>query len=153
MRITSEMPQKTQGAVKRFTPGRLKALANFVGPLSDPTASFGTLGNIENVDGVMELVEPRLSALGSEFVEMAYKYGWVRSGFDWVTWKETPEARALADDPAALAHANVDQLSMLLTTIIREDRFVSGALISYYSSGLILRIAERAEVLRQARAS
>ena len=71
----------------------------------------------------------------------------MRIGFDWGSWLQTPEGAALWDDPAALAAATPDQLEMLLTAIIRSDRFVEGSIAGAFESGLLVRIARRAGVL------
>ena len=67
--------------------------------------------------------------------------------FDWMTWAGTPEAQALRNDRAALAAAAAAQLGKLLTMLVREDRFVEGALGESFESGLIAAIARRAAVL------
>src|SRR5207244_1533652 len=81
------------------------------------------------------------------FVQAAYDLGWVRSGFDWPTWSQTAEARNLQNDPHLLAQATQVQLASLLTVCIRQDRFVEGALMSAYESGLLVRILERAAAI------
>ena len=70
--------------------------------------------------------------------------GWVRSDFDWGEWKQTPEAVELLESPDALARATTDQLSKLLTVIIRQEKFCDGAMASAYDSGLITAILRRA---------
>jgi len=79
------------------------------------------------------------------FVPAAYKFGWVLWGeFDWAEWMKTQEAQRLRDDREALSRATPDQLARLLTVLIRQDRFVEGALQSAFESGLLTRILERA---------
>ena len=73
--------------------------------------------------------------------------GWVIVGFDWGTWLQTDEGRALRDRPEALASAGPEQLGKLLTAIIRSDRFVEGSIAGAFESGLLARIARRAAVL------
>ena len=62
-------------------------------------------------------------------------------------WAHGPEGRELASDRDALAQADADQLSKLLTVLIRQDRFNEGTLAGAFESGLLLRIAERAAAL------
>lgn len=67
--------------------------------------------------------------------------------FDWPTWAQTDEAQALHGDRSVLAAATPEQLSKLVTAMIREDRFVEGALGASFDSGLMAAIARRAETL------
>ena len=57
------------------------------------------------------------------------------------------------DDPTALEHATAVDLARVLTTYIRADRFCEGYLASAFEAGLIMRVVERAEVLRTVEAS
>jgi Family of unknown function (DUF6508) len=82
------------------------------------------------------------------FVQAAYDYDWVRP-FDWAEWAQTPEALGLRDDESVLAQATERQLVCLLTTCIRQERFCEGILETYYRSGLLTRILERAAVMLQ----
>ena len=68
--------------------------------------------------------------------------------FDWPSWKDTPEALGLRDDPKVLKQATSVQLAKLLTVLIRQDRFVEGALAGAYNSGLLTAVLRRAEGLR-----
>lgn len=73
--------------------------------------------------------------------------GGVSKDFDWPNWIGTCEAKALLTVEDALPVASADQLRKLLTTIIRRDRFVEGALLDAFTSGLMRRIALRASAL------
>jgi len=88
-----------------------------------------------------------LTPTAQAFVRDAYDLGWVRDDVDWGAWSETAEATALRDDPSALARADRDQISKLLTTLIRLDRFSGGTLGSAYSSGLLTGIVRRIAAL------
>ena len=77
-----------------------------------------------------------------------YAEGWVMAGFDWPSWTGTPEALGLRDDPEVLKQATPVQLAKLLTVLIRQERFVNGALASAYDSGLLTAVLRRAEELR-----
>lgn len=91
----------------------------------------------------------RMSPTAQAFMRDATDLGWVRGDVDWRAWIETPEASTLRDDPAALAHADRDQLSKLLTALIRMDRFSGGTVASAYDSGLLTGILRRIAVLEQ----
>ena len=67
--------------------------------------------------------------------------------FDWPTWAATDEAQALHDDRVVLAAASPEQLSRLVTAVVREDRFNEGALGDSFDSGLMAAIARRAAAL------
>jgi hypothetical protein len=87
------------------------------------------------------------SAPASALVKSCYDNGWVRRDFDWLAWKRTDEAVGFFESPAAVADATADQLSKLLTVIIRRERFCDGALANAFESGLIIAILRRAAVL------
>ena len=89
-----------------------------------------------------------LSADAQRFVDTVYHYGWIRN-FDWSTWRQTPAAVRLRDDPEALSRATPSALAKLLTAACRSDRFVEGGLAGDFKSGLLTRIVERAEILLQ----
>lgn len=123
---------------------RLDALAGFLPQFESPGFEFGQM---EMSPGKM----PRytLSPTASNFVEACEDMHWVRWFFDWADWKETPEAIQLRDDPANLAEASPEQIEHLLTTVIRQNRFVEGELGSAFESGLLIRIIRRAAVLAE----
>ncbi len=89
------------------------------------------------------------SELADEFIKSTYDHGWVLRDFDWGEWMHTNEAKSLRDDEAALARATPEQLARLLTVVIRQGRFVEGARLSAFESGLILRIVRRAAAILQ----
>ncbi|WAI02049.1 DUF6508 domain-containing protein [Methanogenium organophilum] len=81
------------------------------------------------------------------FVRMAYTHGWVNTDFNGPDWVHTAEAEGLRDDPRCMACATPDQLSRLLTVVIRQERFCEGALESAFESGLLTAICHRAAQL------
>ena len=124
-------------------------LARFLPLLEAPGFTAGHMQPITEsaVPGLWLFPYAVMDSVAKDLVQSAYADGWVMMGFDWVTWSETPEAEALRDDEAALARASRLRLAKLLTTIIRQDRFVEGALLAAFESGLMLRILRRAAVL------
>jgi hypothetical protein len=88
-----------------------------------------------------------LSELGTEFVTMAYQAGWILEDFDWASWAHGLKGQLIANDRAALASADPEQLAKLLTAVVRQDRFVEGALSDAYDTGLLLALAKRAQAL------
>ncbi|MCY4528023.1 MAG: DUF6508 domain-containing protein [Chloroflexi bacterium] len=120
---------------------RLDALAAFLPKFELPGFEFGRM---EAPPGKMPYYT--LSPLASCFVKTCYEMDWVKP-FDWTEWKGSPEAMQLRDDPSALESATFEQLSRLLTVVIRQDRFVEGALGGAFESELLSGILRRATVL------
>ncbi|TXM97522.1 hypothetical protein FV242_31305 [Methylobacterium sp. WL64] len=114
---------------------------------ADPTASVGVWCVQDAPPGSFAPATFLLNAEVQRFVADCSTHGWVLGGFDWVAWAQTPEAQRLRDDPAALARAGEHQLAQLLTVVIRQERFVEGALAAAFAKGLILGILRRAEQL------
>ena len=123
---------------------RLRALVPFLSKFEAPGFKFGHVCSFFDSD---------LSPVALDFVSTCYKSGWIGKDFDgtewegWGDWKESDEARRLRDDPGALDSATTGQLGRLLTVLIRQDRFVTGALIGAFESGLLVRILRRVAVL------
>lgn len=84
-----------------------------------------------------------LSSL-NQFVAAAYANNWVSGDINWVEWMKTDESKKLRDDPSALAKASEHDLTCLLTTLIRQERFCEGSLEGAYDSGLLTGILQRA---------
>lgn len=122
---------------------KLDALAVFLPEFESPDFEFGQM---ESPPGEMPYYT--LSPAALRFVEVCYDMRWVQP-FDWAEWKDSPEAIQLRDDPTTLEEATPDQLERLLTTAIRQDRFVEGALGSAFDSGLLTRILRRAAALAE----
>ena len=120
---------------------RLESLAAFLPDFESPGFEFG---HMATAPGGMPYYN--LSAVASRFVHTCYKMGWVQN-FDWVQWKDSPEATELLKNPAAMELATPDQLGRLLTAIIRQDRFAEGALGAAFDSGLLIAILRRIAAL------
>ena len=126
---------------------RLQALAVFLPLFEQPGFEFGEwIANPKSETGVLRMPTYSWSDTAHLFVKTAYDTGWVLN-FDWPAWAQTDEAISLRDDAAALATAAPQQLARLLTVLIRQDRFVEGALASAYESGLLTNIVRRAAAL------
>ena len=119
---------------------RLNALAAFLDAFESPIE----FGYWKSTSGTLPYYVLHESSM--DFVRTCYDSGWVQS-FDWGEWQDSPEAVELRDDPVALERATPEQLSKLLTVIIRQDRFVEGALGSAFDSGLLTQIVRRASEL------
>ena len=121
----------------------LRTLAAFLPRFETPDFKFGRWADPNAFLGWFEF-----SPVATEFVSACYEAGWVQwPDFDWGTWKNSTEARQLYFDPAALETATPEQLSRLLTVLIRQDRFVEGELNAAFQSGVLLRILRRIATL------
>ncbi len=120
---------------------RLDALAAFLPDFESPGFEFG---HVVTAPGGMPYYN--LSPLASRFVHTCYKMGWVQN-FDWVEWKDSPEATELLKNPKAMEEATPEQLGRMLTVLIRQDRFVEGALGRAFDSGLLTAILRRIAAL------
>lgn len=130
---------------------RLDRLATFLPVFEGSRFVFATMeGGDEIEPGTITMPWSALSEHAHRFVETAYEDGWVSPEVDWSEWMQTAEAIRLRDDPDALPQATVEQLQKLLTTVIRQDRFVTGALAEAFESGLLTAIVRRMAQLRLA---
>lgn len=68
-------------------------------------------------------------------------------GFDWMTWQQMPDGKALSSVPAPIACASAADLASLLTAIVRGDRLVEGNLAGAIESGVATAICRRAAAL------
>lgn len=128
------------------TVDRLRALADLVPILDAPDADFGHWDGSPAANGVQPMPYFEFGPTADAFRAAVARGNWIVV-FDWMTWLRTDEGAALRDRPEALAAAGVDDLARLLTAIVRSDRFVEGSIAGAYESGLLGRIARRAEVL------
>jgi hypothetical protein len=126
---------------------RLRAISQYRAAFEDPLASVGEWIQPEVPPGVISSAWFALNETAERFVADCYVQDWVLAGFDWASWAQTERAQALRDDPAVLASATDHELAQLLTVVIRQSRFVEGALAAAFASGLILGILRRAEQL------
>jgi thioesterase domain-containing protein len=129
--------------------GRLKRLAAFGPEFRDPTTVFGVWHEMTGT-GAMRNAHTfpsfEYSNVATRFQKMLYDTGWIQD-FDWGEWKNGPEGQKLCRHREAIAAADCDQLATLLTTLVRQDRFVEGLLAQAYEDKLLLAIVERAESL------
>jgi hypothetical protein len=126
---------------------RLRPLADLVPILEAADADFGYWEAPPPVDGVHRMPYFVFGPTAEAFQAAVGRGGWVTMGFDWGTWLKTEDGQALRDRPEALSAASADDLSRLLTAIVRSDRFVEGSIAGAFESGLLARIARRASAL------
>lgn len=129
----------------------LRELIQFLPALESPDFKAGEMAGMDQVEpGVWSMPYANYGAVATAFADAAYKHDWVIIGFEWSEWMRTEEAIGLRDDGDKLAAASAEQLARLLTVVIRQDRFVEGALLEAFESGLLLRVARRAAALLEA---
>jgi hypothetical protein len=126
---------------------RLHGLASFVSAFEAPGFVFGRWKQPVDEPGVMVAQHFTPGKADAEFVKACYDLGWILADFDWPEWKETPEALRLRDDSFGIENASCEQLAKLLTVLVRQDRFVEGALREAFEAGLLLRIVRRCAIL------
>ena len=127
---------------------RLHALAAFLPEFEKPGFEFGEwVTPPASEPGVMIMPYFTQGPVAESLCRTCYDMGCVLQGFDWPVWMNTTEATQLRDNPSALERATPDQLARLLTVLIRQDRFVEGALEAAFGAGLLVRILRRAASL------
>ncbi|MEA1910800.1 MAG: DUF6508 domain-containing protein [Spirochaetota bacterium] len=109
----------------------------------EKTSYFGELGKLEMVDkGVYQESFSTFAPIVSEFLEIVYNLP-VIVNFNWKIWKEGWDI--LNDQNFDFDKLDIPTKCKLLTTVIRNDRFCEGALVSAFKSGLMLNILKSIE--------
>ena len=122
---------------------RLDALVEFLETFESPEFEFG-----QSIAPPGRMPFFSYSDEASRFIQVCYDMKWVHP-FDWGEWMRSGEAVRLRNEPGVLESATPEQLQQLLTTVIRQDRFVDGAVAGAYKAGLLVEILRRAEVLAE----
>lgn len=129
----------------------LRQLARFLQPLESAGFVAGKWSPSEETSpGMMTFPYVLYGDLTKEFLQYAYDDGWVMMDFDWPTWIATQGAKTLGAAGAGLEQASPLELAKVLTAIIRQDRFMEGALLEAFRSGLIVGVVRRAATLAKA---
>lgn len=121
---------------------RLASLAAFLALFEAPGFSFG---DWDTSEGHLPFFFPSDEA--RRFVRTAYENGWCNPNINWVEWIVTDEAQRFANDLEPIREATVGELEHLLTTFIRQDRFVEGNLATLFDSGHLTAVVRRADAL------
>ena len=90
-------------------------------------------------DGTHQFPYVDYSRKVDEFLALLYKSRFLVV-FDWSSWDD---GRKLIQERDGLAQADLLTLRMLMTAIVRNDRFCEGALLSAIHDGLIAAILHR----------
>ena len=88
-----------------------------------------------------------LSTDSMKFIRAAYDYNWVVP-FDWVSWKDSEEGQHF-QSVNAFQEADTEILRKILTTIIRQDRFVEGLMLDLLKEGYITAILRRLKQIHE----
>ena len=126
---------------------RLRAIGTFVDELENPAFVAGTWHRSERTREDPNVWTMPWFELSPRALAFVTALGGLVTVFDWPAWAQTPEAQALHDDRGVLAAATLEDLTKLVTAVLREDRFVEGALGASFESGLMAAIARRAGAL------
>ena len=126
---------------------QLQSLADFWSVFDNPKFVYETQDEVKEKKGVITMPSSSLSPEAKASNRMIYQEGWILDGFDWPEWAQTDEFKDLFSKPEALAKASVDQLAMLLTALLRKERFCEGTMASACSDGLLAGITQRAGML------
>lgn len=95
--------------------------------------------SVQLSDGSWQMPWAALSGECRQFLRTLERVG-LHIPFDWVAWDH---GRELAQHPDRLDNASPAEAAMLIFAIWRSDRFVEGALLDGFDSGLIQQAARR----------
>ena len=112
-------------------------------PKVESTSKFGEWASAEkNEEETIQFPDCIEETIVSQFLDIVYRLPIIIS-FDWGAWEEGREI-ASNDD---FDHDTLDLPTKckLITSIVRNNRFFDGALVSAFESGLILRILKSIE--------
>ena len=118
---------------------RLSGLVRFLPVFEDGDISFDTYRQ-------REAEAPTAYANGDQFFNEAYRLGWVDPQVPWIEWANTEEGQRLLT-PEGIATATVEDLTRVMTTVIRQDRFVEGSLDARNRDGYLTAVLRRIRAL------
>ncbi len=130
---------------------RLARLAAFESIFEDPGFHFEMRVGAKPVPH-QHIVVPAyvLSRAAEDFIAMLHEDAWIDPDVGERSLEASlSEARELVANPDAVARATPEQLTTLLTALVRQERTAEGALCDAFDSGLLLAIVRRAGALRQ----
>lgn len=129
-------------------PVDLGVLAGWVDRLAAMPSAGRWDGGSTGADGVMLMPwfehDPELL----RFIGDAGAAGFVQP-VDWMAWAGTPRGRELMVDASAVATADTGELILLMTTIVRGDRFSEGTIADAFDRGILLAICRQAAALHE----
>ena len=114
-------------------------------PYFSQDVKFGEWVKVEN-DEPNTFIMPHVEYTQGvrEFSRLLYDVNFLID-FDWGSWDE---GREIISNPEKISKTDIVTLRMLMTTIMRNDRFNEGALLSAIESGTISHILTRLEAVK-----
>lgn len=110
-------------------------------PEIENTTVFGELKvNEKTSEGVSIFPYMISSDIVSKFHDVVYKKN-IEIVFDWGNWKKGQDI--LENELSDFSKLDLITLVKLITTIVRNDRFSTGYLVSKFEDGTILKIIKR----------
>ncbi len=107
-------------------------------PEIESTKVFGdVIGGINEDEGVIKLPFYSPKPIVDKFYEIVYELP-IIIGFNWASWDEG--RKIVRSKNFDFDTIDIPTKCMMITAIVRNDRFCDGALISAFNSGLILKI-------------
>ncbi len=129
------------------TPDALAVLASWADEIGEPGFATGTWdGGAPDAGGVIQMPYVSYSDRLHAFVSDISRVGLVHPA-DWMAWAGTPRGNELLHDPTAVAGATPEELALLLTSVVRSERFGDGAIEDAFERGVVQAAARRAQVL------
>jgi hypothetical protein len=129
------------------SPEALAVLAGWADEIDTPGFAAGTWdGGTADASGVIHMPYVVYPDRVHAFTADLARAGLVHP-VDWMTWAGTPRGVALLRDPSAVAGATAEELALLLTTIVRSERFGDGEIEAAFERGVVQAAARRAQVL------
>lgn len=132
----------------------LERLASWAADFSAPDFSAGAWVPDKSVPSGMP---PRKLFNESQTTQHFFHYccfdGWVKDQSRWGTWMSTRRGRVLLHEPEAAATADLDELVMMITTLLLGERFSYGYYWTHIQDGTMLAVCQRAGVLAAERAA
>jgi hypothetical protein len=129
------------------TPEALATLAGWADEIGAPGFATGDWeGGTPDEAGVIQMPYVVYPDRVHAFTEDMARVGLVHP-VDWMAWAGTPRGGELLRDPSAVAGATAEELSLLLTSVIRSERFGEGAIEDAFERGVVQAAARRAGAL------
>ena len=107
-------------------------------PIISRTKNFGKISPIRKTqEGYFTLAYIQPSVIVQRFQGTVYEIG-IMLDFDWAHWDEGK--KILANPKTDFNKLDIKTLCMLITTIVRNDRFCEGSLVDAFEDGTMLRL-------------
>jgi len=129
--------------ISNITQEQWKQLFKLI-PIISRTKNFGKFSPIKKtIDGNMILPYMQPSKIVQRFHHIVYDIGTIHP-FDWMEWDEGK--KLLDNSKTDFDKLDIKTLCMLITTIVRNDRFSDGYLVQCFNEGIILKIIKAMKI-------